>query len=60
LTYICFGSSAITFTAHGMFLYGFAEQRKRLALEWMGLMGFLNLAGAAIYALRVRPLRYLQ
>lgn len=53
LLYTCFGLSAILFVSHGIFLYGFAVQKKRLALEWMGLMGFLNILGAAFYASRV-------
>jgi hypothetical protein len=28
-------------------------QKRRLSTEWMALMGFLNIAGAAIYASRV-------
>lgn len=39
--------------SHGIFLYGLAIQRKRLALEWMVFMGFLNIIGACFYASRV-------
>ena len=52
--FTCFGLSAITFVTHGIFLYGFAVQKKRLAIEWMALMGLLNIIGAAFYASRVR------
>jgi adiponectin receptor len=51
--YTCFGLSAILFIAHSIFLYGFAIQKRRLSVEWMTLMGFLNIAGAVIYASRV-------
>jgi adiponectin receptor len=51
--YTCFGLSAILFISHSILLYGFAVQKKRLGIEWMALMGFLNIAGAAIYASRV-------
>jgi adiponectin receptor len=52
LMYTCFGLSAILFISHSIFLYGFAVQKKRLSIEWMALMGFLNIAGAAVYASR--------
>jgi adiponectin receptor len=51
--YTCFGLSAILFISHSIFLYGFAIQKQRLSIEWMALMGFLNIAGAVIYASRV-------
>lgn len=53
LMYTCFGLSAILFMTHSILLYGFAVQRKRLAIEWMALMGLLNLLGAVFYASRV-------
>nr|POE74594.1 isoform 2 of adiponectin receptor protein [Quercus suber] len=58
LMYTSFGLSAITFVVHGIFLYGLAVQKKRLALEWMALMAFLNIAGAAVYTSRVDLLPY--
>jgi adiponectin receptor len=56
LMYASFGLSALLFMSHSIFLYGFAVQRKRLALEWMILMGTLNIIGACFYASRVRNL----
>lgn len=53
LMYTCFGLSAILFILHSIFLCGFAIQKRRLSIEWMALMGFLNIAGAVIYASRV-------
>jgi len=53
LMYTCFGLSAILFISHSIFLYGFAIQKRRLSIEWMALMGFLNIAGAVVYASRV-------
>jgi adiponectin receptor len=41
-----------------MFLYGFAVQKRRLSIEWMALMGFLNVAGAVVYASRVSCLSW--
>jgi adiponectin receptor len=52
--YASFGLSALLFMSHSILLYGFAVQRKRLALEWMILMGALNIIGACFYASRVR------
>jgi predicted membrane channel-forming protein YqfA (hemolysin III family) len=52
LMYTCFGLSAILFISHSIVLYGFTMQKRRLSIEWMALMGFLNIAGAAIYASR--------
>lgn len=52
--YTSLGLFAVVFVMHGFYLYGFAIQRRRLALEWMALMALLNLLGAAFYALRVR------
>jgi adiponectin receptor len=51
--YTCFGLSTILFISHSIFLYGFAVQKRRLSIEWMALMGFLNIAGAAVYASRL-------
>ncbi|KAF2159211.1 hypothetical protein M409DRAFT_30350 [Zasmidium cellare ATCC 36951] len=53
LLYTCFGLSAITFVSHGILKYGFDIQRKRLAIEWMALMGLLNIVGAIVYASRL-------
>ena len=51
--YTASGLSALTFIAHGLWLYGWTIQNERMALNWMGLMAFLNLVGAAFYAGRV-------
>lgn len=56
LVYTCFGLSAILFISHSIFLYGFAIQKRRLSIEWMALMGFLNIGGAVVYASRVSVL----
>ncbi|GAB7365418.1 hypothetical protein MBLNU230_g6496t1 [Neophaeotheca triangularis] len=53
LMYSCFGLSAVFFISHSILLYGFAVQKRRLALEWMALTGVLNLLGAAFYASRL-------
>ncbi|KAI4721283.1 mPR-typeG-protein-coupled receptor [Aureobasidium sp. EXF-10727] len=50
--YASLGLFAVVFVMHGFYLYGFTVQRRRLALEWMGLMALLNLSGATFYALR--------
>lgn len=51
--YASLGLFAVVFVMHGVYLYGFTFQRRRLALEWMILMALLNFLGAAFYALRV-------
>lgn len=53
LTYLSLGLFAIVFIVHGIYLYGFMMQRKRLALEWMGLMALFNFLGCTAYAFRV-------
>ncbi|KAG9613691.1 purine and uridine phosphorylase, partial [Aureobasidium melanogenum] len=53
LTYLSLGLFAIVFILHGIYLHGFALQRRRLSLEWMGLMALLNFLGCAAYAFRV-------
>ncbi|THW60781.1 mPR-typeG-protein-coupled receptor [Aureobasidium pullulans] len=50
--YASLGLFAVVFVLHGVYLYGFAVQRRRLALEWMTVMALLNLLGAMFYALR--------
>ncbi|TIA60438.1 mPR-typeG-protein-coupled receptor [Aureobasidium pullulans] len=52
LTYLSLGLFAIVFIVHGIYLYGFMMQRKRLALEWMGLMALFNFLGCTAYAFR--------
>ncbi|KAG9236603.1 mPR-like GPCR protein [Amylocarpus encephaloides] len=56
------GLSAIVFILHGLVLHGWELQNRRMSLGWMGLMGALNLIGAAAYAARVPerwyPLRH--
>ncbi|KAH0157382.1 purine and uridine phosphorylase, partial [Aureobasidium melanogenum] len=53
LTYLSLGLFAIVFILHGIYLHGFALQRRRLSLEWMGLMALLNFLGCAAYAFRI-------
>lgn len=51
--YACLGLSAIVFITHGVILYGWEMQNKRMSLDRMGLMALLNLTGAYAYAARV-------
>ena len=51
--YAFLGLSAIVFIIHGIVLYGWETQRKRMSLDRMGLMAVLNLVGACTYAGRV-------
>lgn len=53
LTYLSLGLFAIVFILHSIYLHGFALQRRRLSLEWMGLMALLNFLGCAAYAFRI-------
>lgn len=53
LTYLSLGLFAIVFILHSIYLHGFALQRRRLSLEWMGLMALLNFLGCSAYAFRV-------
>lgn len=45
--------AAVIFITHGIMLYGFEEQKKRMALGPLALMGLLNLVGGFFYATRV-------
>jgi len=60
--YAGLGFSALGFIVHGISLHGFAEQNRRMSLDWMALMALLNLVGAATYAIRVpekaRPYKF--
>lgn len=47
------GLSAIVFIIHGLLIHGWEIQNSKMSLRWMGLMGALNLTGAAAYAARV-------
>ena len=47
------GASAIVFITHGLLLYGWKLQNRRMSLNWMGLMTFFNLTGAFAYVIRV-------
>lgn len=51
--YSSLGLSAIIFIIHGLAIHGWEIQNHRMSLSWMGLMGTLNLIGAATYAARV-------
>jgi adiponectin receptor len=51
--YAGLGLSAIVFIIHGLMIHGWEIQNHRMSLGWMGLMGALNLIGAAAYAARV-------
>lgn len=52
--YACLGLSAVIFITHGVILYGWKAQNKRMSLDRMGVMSLLNLTGAYMYAARVR------
>ena len=60
--YAGLGLSAVVFVVHGILLYGWTVQNRRMSVDWMGLMALFNLTGAVIYAARVpeklRPLEY--
>ncbi|KAK8121488.1 hypothetical protein PG999_005608 [Apiospora kogelbergensis] len=51
--YAGFGLSSIIFVVHGLLVYGWAVQKSRMWLVWMGWMATSNLVGAAIYAARI-------
>jgi len=53
LMFSSLGLSAVVFIAHGLLIYGWEAQRRRMSLNWMALMAALNLIGAATYAGRV-------
>ena len=51
--YACLGLSAVVFITHGVILYGWETQNKRMSFDRMGLMAALNFTGAYAYAARV-------
>ena len=51
--YAALGLSTVVFILRGVALHGWAEQNRRMSLDWMLLMAVLNLIGAAFYAARV-------
>lgn len=51
--YAGLGLSAIIFIGHGLSIYGWQIQKRRMGLVHMGLMATFNLLGAAAYAARV-------
>ena len=53
--YAGLGISAVVFVVHGLILYGWQTQNRRMSLDWMALMALFNLAGAFTYAVRVGP-----
>ncbi|KAF2496117.1 mPR-typeG-protein-coupled receptor [Lophium mytilinum] len=53
MIYAGLGLSALVFIAHGILLHGLDIQMKRMSLDWMLLMGSLNIVGAAFYAARI-------
>lgn len=53
MVYASLGLTGVVFLVHGLYLWEFAIQRKRLSLEMMILMAALNLVGALLYATRV-------
>ena len=53
LFYAAFGLSSVTFVMHGLILYGWEMQKRRMSLGRMSWMAAINLSGAIIYAARV-------
>jgi predicted membrane channel-forming protein YqfA (hemolysin III family) len=51
--HILSGLSAVGFLVHGLWIGEADVQRRRLAVGWMEIMAFLNLAGAGFYFARV-------
>lgn len=51
--YAGLGLSALIFTTHGIWKFGWETQMGRMSLDRMFLMATLNLIGAVIYAARV-------
>ena len=51
--YAMLGLSSLVSVGHGVMLHGWHEQKQRMSLDWMALMGLLNLTGAVVYAARV-------
>ncbi|KAF2238395.1 mPR-like GPCR protein [Viridothelium virens] len=52
IMYTGLGLSALFSVFHGLWLYGFAVQRRRVALDWMLLVAVFNSLGTAAYASR--------
>jgi adiponectin receptor len=50
--YAGFGLSALVFIIHGVIIHGWRLQNHRMSLQWMAIMGALNLIGAIIYTAR--------
>jgi adiponectin receptor len=48
--YAGLGLSALVFIIHRLLIHGWEIQKHRMSLKYMGLMGALNLIGAATYA----------
>ncbi|KAH7378547.1 mPR-like GPCR protein [Cadophora sp. MPI-SDFR-AT-0126] len=51
--YGCLGFSSVSPIIHGLVLYGWTIQKKRMGLDWTLLMTALNLIDAAIYVYRI-------
>ena len=47
------GLRGMVLSSHGVLLYGWELQNRRMSMDWMVLMAALNIAGAATYAARV-------
>ena len=52
--FVVFGSSSLIFIIHGIAVNGWKFQKARMPLLWMTWTAATNLAGAAVYAARVR------
>jgi len=44
---------AIVFIVHGILLHGWAIQKERMALQWMGFTAILNALGGLFYSSKV-------
>ena len=51
--YTCFGLSAIIFVGHGLAKYGWKNQKRLMALDWMLVTSCLNSVGAVSYSMRI-------
>jgi adiponectin receptor len=52
-TYTCLGLTGLIFIVHGLAVFGWATQNRRLPFAWVAGMAFVNLAGALVFATRV-------
>ncbi|KAF2008555.1 Hly-III related protein [Aaosphaeria arxii CBS 175.79] len=51
--YSSLGFSSVIFVIHGLILYGWERQMKRMSLDWMAATASFNVMGAIAYAIRI-------